>query len=209
MTFFLFYRRSGWFLFPLAAAVAFHLLWPSGVHFPSSTGDRRDSSRGQGYAIAFVILVQQLWNFVGRRMFPELCPAAWPCPEKGDQSLCGSHRNRAMAAAGVCCHFSRAHRTVDLPERARHQARTRRIPMALVETSGALVLQQVARHRLHSVGRHPSVRRPGARRAFSRGICGHSKFHRTRFMVRELGGRAAFALLLITFAVPLLTVGSF
>src|SRR5580698_8085814 len=65
---FLFYRRSGWFLFPLAASVAFSRVY-CGVHYPSDV--TVGAILGTGYAIAFVVLVQGVWSFIGRKLFPE------------------------------------------------------------------------------------------------------------------------------------------
>src|SRR5580704_6058638 len=65
---FLFYRRSGWFLFPLAASVAFSRVY-CGVHYPSDV--TVGAILGTGYAIAFVVLMQTLWNFIGKKLFPE------------------------------------------------------------------------------------------------------------------------------------------
>src|SRR5882672_3417454 len=67
MIMFLFYRRSGWIMFPLAATVAFSRVY-CGVHYPSDvcTG----AILGAGYAIALVVLVQTIWNFIGRKFFP-------------------------------------------------------------------------------------------------------------------------------------------
>jgi len=64
---FLFYRRSGWFLYPLAAAVALSRVY-NGVHYPSDIA--AGAILGSGYAIAFVLLAQMLWGLIGRRVFP-------------------------------------------------------------------------------------------------------------------------------------------
>ncbi|HSY18254.1 MAG TPA: glycosyltransferase family 39 protein, partial [Candidatus Acidoferrales bacterium] len=64
---FLFYRRSGWFLFPLAAAVSFSRVY-CGVHFPIDV--TVGAVLGAGYAIAFVVAAQSLWSSIGRKLFP-------------------------------------------------------------------------------------------------------------------------------------------
>lgn len=64
---FLFYRRSGWFMFPLAAAVAFSRIY-NGVHYPSDV--TAGAILGVGYTIALVIMVQSLWSFAGKKWFP-------------------------------------------------------------------------------------------------------------------------------------------
>jgi membrane-associated phospholipid phosphatase len=64
---FLFYRRSAWFLFPLAAAVAFSRVY-NGVHYPSDV--TAGAILGMGYALAFAILLQWLWGSAGKKLFP-------------------------------------------------------------------------------------------------------------------------------------------
>ncbi len=64
---FLFYRRSAWFMFPLAAAVAISRLY-NGVHYPTDV--TIGAILGMGYAIAFLIAAQAIWNFAGKRFFP-------------------------------------------------------------------------------------------------------------------------------------------
>ena len=90
---FLFYRRSAWFMLPLAAAVAFSRVY-CGVHYPSDI--TAGAILGTGYAIALVVLLQAAWNYFGQRFFP-----AWqkqmpslpnpefkiPAPESSPSSL--------------------------------------------------------------------------------------------------------------------------
>ena len=64
---FLFYRRSAWFMFPLAAGVAFSRVY-CGVHFPSDV--TAGAVLGAGYAIAFVIGGQMFWHVLGKKFFP-------------------------------------------------------------------------------------------------------------------------------------------
>jgi membrane-associated phospholipid phosphatase len=67
MILFLFYRRSGWVLFPFAAAVAFSRVY-NGVHYPADV--LAGAIIGAGWAVAFLVLAQSLWNFAGKRLFP-------------------------------------------------------------------------------------------------------------------------------------------
>ena len=64
---FLFYRRSAWFMFPLAAGVAFSRVY-CGVHFPSDI--TAGAIFGAGYAIALLLGTQMLWNSAGKKLFP-------------------------------------------------------------------------------------------------------------------------------------------
>ena len=63
----LFYRRSARFLFPLAAAVAFSRVY-NGVHYPSDV--IVGAILGAGYAVALLVVVQSVWNILGRKIFP-------------------------------------------------------------------------------------------------------------------------------------------
>ncbi|HTB83892.1 MAG TPA: glycosyltransferase family 39 protein [Candidatus Sulfotelmatobacter sp.] len=64
---FFFYRRSGWFLFPLAAAVAFSRVY-NGVHYPTDV--LAGAILGAVYAFAFLLAAHALWDFPGQRFFP-------------------------------------------------------------------------------------------------------------------------------------------
>ena len=64
---FFFYRRSAWFLFPLAAGVAFSRVY-CGVHFPIDI--TAGAILGTGYAIAILLGTQMLWNSLGKKLFP-------------------------------------------------------------------------------------------------------------------------------------------
>jgi undecaprenyl-diphosphatase len=65
---FLFYRRSAFWLFPLAAAVAFSRVY-NGVHYPGDV--TIGAILGAGYAIALLVLAQMLWNVIGKKYFPK------------------------------------------------------------------------------------------------------------------------------------------
>ncbi len=64
---FFFYRRSAWFMFPLAAGVAFSRVY-CGVHFPIDV--TAGAILGAGYAIALLLGTQMLWNYFGKKLFP-------------------------------------------------------------------------------------------------------------------------------------------
>lgn len=67
MVVFLFYRRSWRFMLPMAAAVAFSRVY-CGVHYP---GDVLGGALlGASYGAGLVWLAQRLWNGLGRRAFP-------------------------------------------------------------------------------------------------------------------------------------------
>ena len=67
MVMFLFYRRSLWFMLPLALAVSFSRVY-NGVHYPSDV--LAGMVLGAGYAAAGVVALQSIWSWAGRKWFP-------------------------------------------------------------------------------------------------------------------------------------------
>jgi membrane-associated phospholipid phosphatase len=67
MVTFLFYRRSWRFMLPLACIVSFSRVY-NGVHYPSDV--LVGAILGAGYAAAMVLLVNFLWQIIGKRWFP-------------------------------------------------------------------------------------------------------------------------------------------
>jgi hypothetical protein len=67
MVMFLFYRRSLWFMLPMALLVSFSRVY-NGVHYPGDV--LAGMILGAGYAVAGVVALQTIWNRVGRRWFP-------------------------------------------------------------------------------------------------------------------------------------------
>lgn len=65
---FLFYRRSAFWLVPLAALVAFSRVY-NGVHYPGDI--TAGAILGAGYAVALVVLLQMLWKVLGKKYFPK------------------------------------------------------------------------------------------------------------------------------------------
>jgi membrane-associated phospholipid phosphatase len=67
MILFLFYRRSLWFMLPLALAVSFSRVY-NGVHYPSDV--LAGAILGAGYAAAGAIALQTAWQWIGKKWFP-------------------------------------------------------------------------------------------------------------------------------------------
>ena len=67
MVLFLFYRRSLWFMLPVALTVSFSRVY-NGVHYPSDV--LAGMILGAGYAAAGVVAGQSIWNWAGRKWFP-------------------------------------------------------------------------------------------------------------------------------------------
>lgn len=64
---FLFYRRSLWFMLPLALGVAYSRIY-NGMHYPGDV--LAGAILGCGYALAIVITAQSLWDGAGKKFFP-------------------------------------------------------------------------------------------------------------------------------------------
>ncbi|MEK7674648.1 MAG: glycosyltransferase family 39 protein [Verrucomicrobiota bacterium] len=64
---FLYYRKSLWFMLPLAMTVAFSRVY-TGVHYPSDV--LAGAALGAAYAAGIVWLMNGLWRWGGRRWFP-------------------------------------------------------------------------------------------------------------------------------------------
>lgn len=67
MALFLFYRRSLWFMLPLALAVSFSRLY-NGVHYPSDV--LAGAILGAGWAVAVAVALETAWQFFGKKFFP-------------------------------------------------------------------------------------------------------------------------------------------
>ncbi|MGH7951194.1 MAG: glycosyltransferase family 39 protein [Limisphaerales bacterium] len=64
---FLFYRKSIWFMLPMALAVSFSRVY-NGVHYPSDV--LAGMILGAGYAVAGMVALQTIWNWIGKKWFP-------------------------------------------------------------------------------------------------------------------------------------------
>ena len=210
MMLFLFYRRTAWFMFPLAAAVAFSRVY-CGVHYPSDV--TIGAILGAGYAIALTIIAQALWNFVGRRMFPQW-HAQLPFllhPEKNrDQPLPPPADNNHWLRLGYLVIFLAligrwiylASGLINLSEDEAYQwLWSKHLALSYYSKPlGIAYIQWAGTSLFGDTG--------FGVRFFSPVFAAILSLLVLRFMAREIGGRAAFALLLLTFAVPLLAVGS-
>ncbi|MGH7976499.1 MAG: phosphatase PAP2 family protein, partial [Limisphaerales bacterium] len=67
MIMFLFYRRSLWFMLPMALAVSFSRVY-NGVHYPSDV--LAGMILGAGYAAALAIALETAWQKFGEKWFP-------------------------------------------------------------------------------------------------------------------------------------------
>jgi membrane-associated phospholipid phosphatase len=67
MVAFLFYRKSIWFMLPMALGVSFSRVY-NGVHYPSDV--LAGAILGAGYAVAFAVAIETIWQFAGEKFFP-------------------------------------------------------------------------------------------------------------------------------------------
>ncbi len=67
MALFLFYRRSLWFMLPLALGVSFSRLY-NGVHYPSDV--LAGALLGAGWAVAVAVAVELIWRRFGKKYLP-------------------------------------------------------------------------------------------------------------------------------------------
>jgi membrane-associated phospholipid phosphatase len=214
----LFYRRSAWFMFPLAGAVAFSRVY-NGVHYPSDvTGG---AIIGAGYAIAFVLLAQMAWSVVGRRFFPEwhdrlpnLLNPEGRNPKfeircsKSDVRNPKAERDwlrlgyLLIAAALIGRWIFLGSGLIDLsPDEAYQWLWSRHLALSYYSKSPGIAYFQW-------VGTHLFGDTDFGVRFFSPLLGAILSVMVLRFMARAAGARAAFFLLLITLATPLLVLGS-
>jgi membrane-associated phospholipid phosphatase len=213
---FIFYRRSVWFMVPLASAVAISRVY-NGVHYPSDVAI--GAILGAGYAAAFAVLMQTLWNVIGKRFFP-----AWHAqlpnllnPERGVRNAASTrselrtpNSELAWLRLGYCVIF------------AALIGRWIYLGSGIIGLSGDEAYQWLwSKHLALSYYSKPPgialIQWAGTSlfgdtnfgvRFFSPVFAAILSLLILRFMAREAGARAAFCLLLITFATPLLVAGS-
>lgn len=206
---FLFYRRSAWFMFPLASAVAISRVY-NGVHYPTDIA--AGAVLGAGYAIALVVLLQMVWDTAGKRFFPgwhtqvprllkpEPAPAAPPAPQLSTDSwLHLGYVLIGLALAGRWIYI--AFGIIGLSEDEAYQwLWSKHLALSYYSKSPGIAYVQWAGTSLFG-DTHLGVR------FFSPLFAAILSLLVLRFMAREIGGRNAFFLILATFATPLLVVG--
>jgi len=88
MIFLIYYRRSLWFMLPMALAVSFSRIY-NGVHYPSDV--LVGAFVGAGYAAAGAVALQTAWQWIGKKWFPPW-HAQLPSllnPDAGSRKPCG------------------------------------------------------------------------------------------------------------------------
>jgi len=220
MVAFLFYRRSLWFMLPLALGVSFSRIY-NGVHYPSDV--LAGAILGAGYAAAAVIGLETAWNWIGKKWFP-LWHAQMPSLLNAE---CGvrNAESEIQDASRITHHASRDSHWLRL---GCVLIFAMLIGRWIYLASGAIELSQDEAYQW-VWSKHPAMSyysKPPAI-AFiqlaSTSIFGDTEFGvrffsplfaaitsllLLRFLAREIGARPSFWLLLVATATPLLGLGT-
>jgi membrane-associated phospholipid phosphatase len=209
---FLFYRRSAWVMFPLAAAVGFSRI-ANGVHYPSDVVVGAILGMGSGFAVIFTL--NALWRFVGAKWFP-LWHAQLPSLVPGSgvsqpstlnpQPNEDTHWFRAGCILIVFITLARwlylASGTIELSEDEAYQwVWSKHLAWSYYSKPPLIALTQFVSTSIWGDTAFGV-------RFFSPLIAATLGFLLLRFFTREVNGRAGFFLVLIVAATPLLSVGA-
>jgi membrane-associated phospholipid phosphatase len=213
---FLFYRRSAWFMYPMAAVVAFSRVY-CGVHYPGDV--TAGAILGCGYAICLTVLTQSAWNFIGRKYFP-----CWhlQLPSLVNPQLAKPKLETKIAAAGDSAPEVEWLRLGYFVIVLGLVARWIYLASGLISLSGDEAYQWLwSKHLalsyfskptgialLQWAGTHIAGDTELGVRFFSPVIAAVLSFVVLRFLARETGARTAFWVLMATLATPLLVAGS-
>jgi membrane-associated phospholipid phosphatase len=222
MVMFLFYRRSLWFMLPMALAVSFSRVY-NGVHYPSDV--LAGMILGAGYAAAGVVALQSIWNWAGTRWFP-LWHARMPSllnpvqsPESEVQSLKPDAAKSEIENQQSEIHWLRlgyvlifttliaswvylASGTIQLSQDEAYQwVWSKHLALSYYSKPPAIALIQFAGTALFGDNEFGV-------RFFSPLFAAILSMTVLRFIAREINARAAFWLLLILIATPLLSIGA-
>ena len=211
---FLFYRRSIWFMLPMALAVSFSRIY-NGVHYPSDV--LAGAILGAGYAVAFACAFEIGWQFIGRKYFP-----AWHA--KMPLLLNAEHRARNVESktqnsAGSEIEWLRlgyilifamligrwlyiASGIIDLEiDEAYQWVWSKHLALSYYSKPPGIALIQF-------IGTHIFGDTPFGVRFFSPLIAAVLSVMMLRFFARETGARAGFCLLVAVSAAPLPGIGT-
>jgi membrane-associated phospholipid phosphatase len=87
MVLFIYYRKSLWFMLPLALAVSFSRLY-NGVHYPSDV--LAGALVGAGYAAAVAVVLESAWQYFGKKWLPHwyaMVPSLVPDLKKSNSKI--------------------------------------------------------------------------------------------------------------------------
>jgi membrane-associated phospholipid phosphatase len=212
MVAFLFYRKSIWFMLPMALAVSFSRVY-NGVHYPSDV--LAGAILGAGYAAAGMIALQAIWNGVGKKWFPlwhAQLPSLLNPKLKTQNSLITHHSSldQHWLRLGYILIFVMligrwiyiASGVIDLEKDEAYQwLWSKHLALSYYsKPPGIALIQFVSTSFFGDTGLGV--------RFFSPLFAAILSVMALRFFVREAGARLAFCLLLVVTAAPLLGVGT-
>lgn len=213
---FLFYRRSAWFMYPMAALVAFSRVY-CGVHYPADV--TAGAILGAGYAICLTVVVQSAWNVIGRKFFPRWHqqlpslvnpPASRPEPEtKSAATIAPAGETEWLRLGYVVIFVALLARWTYIAsgliglsgDEAYQWLWSKHLALAYFSKPPGIALLQWA-------GTHIAGDSELGVRLVSPALAACLSFVVLRFLARETGARTAFWVLIATFATPLLVAGS-
>jgi 4-amino-4-deoxy-L-arabinose transferase-like glycosyltransferase/membrane-associated phospholipid phosphatase len=223
MIMFLFYRRSLWFMLPMALAVSFSRVY-NGVHYPSDV--LAGMILGAGYAVALTVTLEAAWQFFGKKFFP-LWHAQLPSlvnPVQSSKSKIQSLGSNAEIKSKIQNPKSEIEwlRLGAILIFVMLVARWIYIASGMIQLSQDEAYQWIwSKHLALSyyskppgialiqfVGTHIFGDTAFGVRFFSPLFAAILSLMLLRFLAREIGARAAFWLLLIATATPLLGIGA-
>jgi len=211
---FIFYRRTAWFMLPLALAVSFSRVY-NGVHYPSDV--LIGAVVGAGYAAAGAVTLQAAWRWAGPRWFPlwhqevpfllnpkiktSTSPFIVQNPAESDNGWL--HLGYLVIAAVLVAHwFYIGSGIIELSEDEAYQwLWSKHLALSYYSKPPGIALIQFVGTRLFGDTQFGV-------RFFSPLFAAVLCLMLLRFFAREVSARAGFWLLLIIIATPLLGVGS-
>jgi membrane-associated phospholipid phosphatase len=209
MVLFVFYRKSIWFMLPMALAVSFSRVY-NGVHYPSDV--LAGAILGAGYAAAGAIILQALWNWIGQKWFPiwhtRLPSLLNPKPATLNVQLStpDSHWLRLAYILVFAMLIGRwiyiAGGTIDLEKDEAYQwLWSKHLALSYYSKPFGIALIQFVSTSIFGDTQFGV-------RFFSPLFAAILSVIALRFLAREIGARLALALLLIVTAAPLLGIGT-
>jgi len=221
MVMFLFYRRSLWFMLPMALTVSFSRVY-NGVHYPSDV--LAGAILGAGYAAAGAVALQSLWTWAGTRWFPlwhEQMPSllSAECGMRNAEAQIQTTANSELRTPNSERHWLRlgylltfvllvaswvylASGTVQLSQDEAYQwVWSKHLALSYYSKPPGIALIQFAGTALFGDNEFGV-------RFFSPLFAAILSVMVLRFFTREISARAGFWLLLIIIATPLLALGT-
>ena len=224
MVLFIYYRRTMWFMLPLALLVSYSRIY-NGNHYPSDV--IAGAILGAGYGAAGVLLLNWLWCWAGQRYFPlwwrKLPSLVHPPATAEEDETASPPRDEAAAASArhtspdqhwvrlgylwiaALLLFRLAYLASDTIQLSRDEAYqwlwSKHLALSYYSKPPMIAYTQFLGTTLWGDNAFGV-------RFFSPVIAALLGFLMLRFFAREVNARAGFFLLLIVFATPLLSTGS-